>query len=44
MKSDFNKNLKIYNSLSGKKELFVPINKKKSACMYVDQLSTIMPI
>ena len=29
MKSDFNNNLKIYNSLSGKKELFVPINKKK---------------
>lgn len=34
MKSDFNKNLKIYNSLSGKKELFVPINKKKIG-MYV---------
>jgi|TARA_B100001094_G_scaffold274450_1_gene281458 cysteinyl-tRNA synthetase len=34
MKSDFNNNLKIYNSLSGKKELFVPINKKKIG-MYV---------
>ena len=34
MKSDFNKNLKIYNSLSGKKELFAPINKKKIG-MYV---------
>ena len=34
MKSDFNKNLKIYNSLTGKKELFVPINKKKIG-MYV---------
>ena len=28
MKSDFYKDLKIYNSLSGKKEIFVPINKK----------------
>ena len=34
MKSDFNNNLKIYNSLSGKKEPFVPINKKKIG-MYV---------
>ena len=34
MKSDFYKDLKIYNSLSGKKEIFVPIN-KKNVGMYV---------
>tara|TARA_B100001094_G_scaffold73422_1_gene69723 strand:+ start:17321 stop:18808 length:1488 start_codon:yes stop_codon:yes gene_type:complete len=34
MKSDYYKDLKIYNSLSGKKELFVPIN-NKNVGMYV---------
>ena len=34
MKSDYYKDLKIYNSLSGKKEYFVPIN-KKNVGMYV---------
>ena len=39
MKSDFNNNLKIYNSLSGKKEPFVPINKKKIASIDVDAIN-----
>ena len=34
MKSDYYKDLKIYNSLSGKKELFVPVN-NKNVGMYV---------
>ena len=34
MKSDYYKDLKIYNSLSGKKETFVSIN-KKNVGMYV---------
>ena len=34
MKSDFYKDLKIYNSLSGKKEYFTPIN-KNNVGMYV---------
>lgn len=32
--------MKIYNTMSKKKEEFIPLEEEKSACMYVDLLYT----
>jgi hypothetical protein len=44
MISNLAKDLKIYNSISGKKESFIQLKKTMLECMYVGPLYTVMLI